>query len=101
MAHLLVTYGNNMLHILLIYLAIIIYLVMAYCFFAEWLHFFLQDEQMNLEQRLFSGVILVIASILWIIVVPFAYLELLKFHKKHKEVIDLLINQSNAKLYDD
>lgn len=91
-----------MLHTLLLYLAIIIYLVMAYCFFAEWLHFFLQDEQMNLEQRLFSGIILVIASILWIVIVPFAYLELLKFHKKHKSVIDLLlINQSNAKLYDD
>ncbi|MCV3215522.1 hypothetical protein OGM63_18720 [Plectonema radiosum NIES-515] len=90
-----------MLQTCLIYLAIIIYLVMAYCFFAEWLHFFLQDEQMNLEQRLFSGIILVIASIFWILVVPFAYLELLKFHKKHKEVIDLLINQSNTKLYDD
>lgn len=101
MVHLVVIYKSNMLHTLLTYLAIIIYLVMAYCFFAEWLDFFLQDEQMNLEQRLFSGVILVIASILWIIVVPFAYLELLKFHKKHKEVIDLLINHSKTKIYDD
>lgn len=83
---------------LLIYSAISIYLVMAYCFFVEWLSFFLQDEQMNSEQRLFSGVILVIGSILWIIVVPFAYLELLKFHKKHKQIIDLLINKSNKKI---
>jgi tellurite resistance protein TehA-like permease len=101
MVHLLVIYGSNMLHTLLTYLAIIFYLVMAYCFFTEWLHFFLQDEEMNLEQRLFSSVILVTASILWIIVVPFAYLELLKFHKKHKGVIDLLINRSHVKIYED
>lgn len=101
MAYLLKNYTNNMVYTLIMYLAIILYLVMAYCLFTEWLHFFLQDEQMNLEQRLFSSVILGIASILWIIVVPFAYLELLKFNKKHKKVIDLLINHSKIKIYED
>ncbi len=96
-----VTDGNNMLHMLLIYLPIIVYLVIAYFFFTEWLNFFLQDEEMNSEQRSFSGVILVLASILWVIVVPFAYLELLKFHKKHKQVIDLLITLSVTSICDE
>lgn len=82
---------------LLNYLAIIIYLGMAYCFLIEWLGFFLADKEMNSEQRFFSSLILVIATILWPIVVPFAYLELLKSQKKYKEVIDLVI-KSQSKL---
>ncbi len=85
---------------ILYYLAFIIYLVMTFCFFMTWLDFFLQDEEMNSAQRYYSGVLLVGASILWPIVVPFAYLELLKFHKKHKKVIDILINQSNSSIGD-
>ena len=77
----------------LIYLAILGYLAISYRFFTEWLDFFLEDEDMKSgEQRFFYGIILIIASILWPIVVPLAYLELLKFHKKHKEIINLLIN---------
>jgi hypothetical protein len=76
----------------MIYLASIVYVVMASCFFHEWLVFFLADQDMDSEQRLFSIVILVIATLLWPIVVPFAYLELLKFHKKHKNTVDLLVN---------
>jgi hypothetical protein len=90
-----------MVQIFFTYLAMLIYLVMAYRFFTEWLDFFLEDEEMNSEERYFFGIILVIASILWIIVVPLAYLELLKFHKKHKEIIDLLINLSKASISDD
>nr|WP_017318466.1 hypothetical protein [Mastigocladopsis repens] len=81
-----------MAQILFIHLSTIVYLVMAYCFFNEWLGFFLADEDIDSDQRLISIVILVIATILWPIVVPFAYWELLKFHKKHKDIIDLLIN---------
>jgi hypothetical protein len=90
-----------MMQILFIYLGIIFYLVMAYCFFTEWLDFFLEDDEMTLEQRYFFGVILVIASILWPIVVPLAYLELLKFHKKHKQIINLLMSLSKNTMYDD
>ncbi|MBD2775349.1 hypothetical protein [Iningainema tapete] len=86
---------------LVIYLAILGYLAMSYYFFSEWLEFFLADEEMNSEQRFFSSIILVVASILWPIVVPFAYLELLKFHKKHKEVIDLLVNLSRCQVLDE
>ncbi len=74
---------------------------MACCFFFQWLGFFIDDKEMNAAQRYFSIVVLVVATILWPVIVPFAYLELLKFHKKHKQVIDLLISLSDAKLCDE
>lgn len=90
-----------MIETVLTNLAIVFYLVMACCFFIQWLGFFIDDKEMNSAQRHFSIVILVIATILWPLIVPLAYLELLKFHKKHKQVIDLLINVSDAKLCDE
>lgn len=82
-------------------LAIVFYLIMACCFFLQWLGFFIDDKEMTSTQRYFSILILILATILWPLIVPLAYLELLKFHKKHKQVIDLLINLSDAKLCDD
>ena len=82
-------------------LAIIFYLIMACCFFMQWLGFFIDDKEMTSTQRYLSVLILILATILWPLIVPLAYLELLKFHKKHKQVIDLLINVSDAKLCDD
>ncbi|MGD1913519.1 MAG: hypothetical protein ACFB2X_22570 [Rivularia sp. (in: cyanobacteria)] len=90
-----------MIHKLLTNLAIVFYLVMACCFFIQWLGFFIDDKEMNSAQRYFSIVVLVVATILWPLIVPLAYLELLKFHRKHKPVIDLLINVSDAKLCDE
>jgi hypothetical protein len=87
---------------LIIYLGILSYMIISYRFFSEWLEFFLEDEEMNaLDQRFFYGVILIVSAILWPVVVPFAYLELLRFHKRHKAVIDLLINMSRNKAFDD
>ena len=74
---------------------------MACCFFMQWLGFFIDDKEMTSTQRYLSVLILILATILWPLIVPLAYLELLKFHKKHKQVIDLLINVSDAKLCDD
>lgn len=54
------------------------YLLMASCFFNKWLKLFNQDSTMSSEDRLLSKWILVIATILWPIVVPIAYIELLK-----------------------
>ena len=82
-------------------LAIIFYLIMACCFFMQWLGFFIDDKEMTSTQRYLSVLVLILATILWPLIVPLAYLELLKFHKKHKQVIDLLINVSDAKLCDD
>ncbi|MEO0935129.1 MAG: hypothetical protein AAFY21_15705, partial [Cyanobacteria bacterium J06641_2] len=59
------------------------------------------DKEMNSTQRYFSMLILILGTILWPLIVPLAYLELLKFHRKHKQVIDLLINLSDAQLCDD
>jgi hypothetical protein len=69
----------------------IFYLLIAIIVFLEWLHFFFEDKEMSSQESWFSGIILVVATLMWPVVVPFAYLELLKFHKKHKEVIELLI----------
>ncbi|WP_336603386.1 hypothetical protein [Chlorogloeopsis fritschii] len=55
---------------------------------------------MNSVQRSFSGLILVIGSILWPLIVPFAYLELLNFNKQHKKTIDMLIKKSNSNICD-
>lgn len=82
-------------------LAIIFYLIMACCFFMQWLGFFIDDKEMTSTQRYLSVLVLILATILWPLIVPLAYLELLKFHKKHKQVIDLLINVSDAKLCDE
>ena len=90
-----------MLQTVMTNLAIVFYLIMACCFFVQWLSFFIDDKEMNSVQRYFSMVILILATILWPLIVPLAYLELLKFHKKHKQVIDLLINLSDAKLCDE
>ncbi len=90
-----------MLHLLLLSLVIIVYLVMGYYLFNEWLFFFSQDQEMSPEQRSFSRIILVVMTIFWPIVVPFAYLELLRFHKKHKKDIDLLIKSSQTKGYEE
>ena len=67
----------------------------------QWLGFFIDDKEMTSTQRYLSVLVLILATILWPLIVPLAYLELLKFHKKHKQVIDLLINVSDAKLCDE
>ncbi len=90
-----------MIQAVLTNLAIVFYLTMACCFFVQWLGFFIDDKEMNSAQRYFSMIILIIGTILWPVVVPLAYLELLKFHKKHKQVIDVLISLSDPKLCDE
>lgn len=87
---------------LIIYSVAIAYAAFSYIFFTEWLDFFLKDEEMNqMKQRFFYGVILMTATILWPIVVPLAYLELLRFHKRNRKVIDLLIDESHSKFSSD
>ncbi|MCC5647087.1 hypothetical protein LC607_30090 [Nostoc sp. CHAB 5824] len=81
-----------MLHLLLTYLGIIVYLAFAWCLFSQWLFFLMSDTEMSQEQRYFSGIILVLITIFWPLIVPFAYLELLKFHRKYNKEIDLLRN---------
>lgn len=85
-----------MWQLIFIFTFIIFYLVIAYLLFQKWLFLFLQDEEMSSNQRAYSGVILLIATIFWPIVVPFAYLELLNFQLKYRKEIHLLKNQVNT-----
>lgn len=85
----------------MLYLVLVFYILLAGLFFVRWLDFFLEDEQMSPQMRLVSTFVLVLATILWPITVPFAYLELLKFHKKNKQLINLLLDLSDSKQLDE
>ncbi|BDA68924.1 hypothetical protein RIVM261_016690 [Rivularia sp. IAM M-261] len=85
----------------MLYLLLVFYILFAGLFFVRWLDFFVEDEEMSPQMRSLSTFILVLATILWPITVPFAYLELLKFHKKNKQLINLLLDLSNSKDFDD
>ena len=53
------------------------YLFMAPFYFTSWLKLYNKDISLSAEERLLSRVFLVISTILWPLVVPIAYLELL------------------------
>ncbi|MEQ8754475.1 MAG: hypothetical protein RID09_13300 [Coleofasciculus sp. G1-WW12-02] len=53
------------------------YLVMLPILFSRWLDFMQHDDSLSSKDKFFSWVILVIATIMWPIVVPISYLELL------------------------
>ncbi|QLE58856.1 hypothetical protein FD725_27150 [Nostoc sp. TCL26-01] len=87
--------------LIFVYPIIIFYIVMAYLLCKKWIFFFLHDEEMSPSDRSISRIILAIATLLWPIVVPFAYLELLSFNIKHKKDIDLLRNPTQVGIGDD
>ena len=64
----------------------LIYLISGSYFLAIWLKFFKRDTRLSLEDRWLSLAILGVATLLWPIVVPLAYLELLSKPKKCCEV---------------
>lgn len=61
---------------------IVAYLLIGHCFFTSWLEFFHLDTTLSSKERRLSVMILVVAAIAWPIVVPLAYLELLRSSKK-------------------
>lgn len=78
----------------LVFIAVtIIYLVMACCLFTQWFDLIQQSGCMTLEQRLLSRVFLILVTIFWPLVVPFAYLELLLKTKKNREIIGIVLDQ--------
>ncbi|MEH2109070.1 hypothetical protein [Nostoc sp.] len=81
-----------MFNLLLTYVGITVYLAFAWSLLKQWLFFLIDDREMSRKQHFLSGIILVLITIFWPIVVPFAYIELLKFHRKHNKEIDLLKN---------
>ena len=59
-----------------------VYLISGSYFFTIWWKFLKQDTRLSLEDRLFSLTVLGVATLLWPIVIPLAYLELLSKQKK-------------------
>ena len=57
---------------------------MAPFYFNSWLKLFRKDTDLSSKEKLVSMVILAISTILWPIIVPIAYLELLK--QKNNEI---------------
>jgi hypothetical protein len=56
---------------------LVIYLVMGTILFTTWLKFFQRDTSLVFEDKVLSALTLVVASLLWPLVVPLAYLELI------------------------
>ncbi len=80
-----------MLQILLISLTIF-YLVIAFCVYTQWLKIMQRDVCIK-SQILVYKLFLMIATILWPIVVPLAYLELIS---KVDEPLDEISEQAQA-----
>lgn len=66
---------------------VVIYLLMARCFLNTWLQFFKKDRSFYSNESLSFRVILFIATFLWPVVVPIAYLELLKQKNNDLDVV--------------
>jgi len=64
---------------LLLITLIVFYIIIAAHFFTTWLKFLEQElRTYSSEDRYLSWVTLIVATILWPVVVPISYLELLK-----------------------
>lgn len=63
---------------------VVAYLFMAPFYFTNWLKLFRKDTNLSSNERLASMAILAISTILWPLIVPIAYLELLK--QKNNEI---------------
>lgn len=77
-------------------LGIFLYFALGFCYFNEWLDLFKLDAGMTKQQRQISVIVLLVGTLLWPVLVPFAYLELLKSQKK-RAMIEIMFNQPNPK----
>jgi uncharacterized membrane protein YdjX (TVP38/TMEM64 family) len=77
----------------------LLYFVLGFCYFNEWLDLFQIDASMTKQQRQISVIVLIVGTLLWPVLVPFAYLELLKSQKKRAR-IEIMFNQPNPKSLD-
>jgi predicted neutral ceramidase superfamily lipid hydrolase len=58
------------------------YLLIARSFFTTWLAIFQQDTQLTSEEKFLAIVILILSTVLWPVVLPLAYLELISKNPK-------------------
>ncbi|MBD1907169.1 hypothetical protein NDI37_07955 [Funiculus sociatus GB2-A5] len=56
----------------------VIYLLIATTLFTIWLDFFKRDRTWKTQERLAGFVTLVVATVFWPLVLPIAYIEILK-----------------------
>jgi uncharacterized membrane protein len=75
--------------IILVFL-VVFYLLMSTCFFTIWLKFFKEDtsRSLSLQEKCLAWVTLSIATILWPVVVPIAYLELLWAKRNNRILVE-------------
>ncbi|HAZ48324.1 MAG TPA: hypothetical protein DCZ55_28685 [Cyanobacteria bacterium UBA11371] len=66
----------------ILFFAIIYYLLIARSFFTTWLAVFQQDTQLTSQEKFLAIVILFLSTVLWPVVLPIAYLELLRKNSK-------------------
>ena len=83
----------------LLLLSIAFYSLLMPVLFVNWLRFFREDLDLSKSEKHLSMVVIAIATLLWPIVLPFAYLELLgKFQKSarttrlYKEMLETTTN---------
>lgn len=79
-----------MTKIILVFL-VVFYLLMSTCFFTIWLEFLKRDTStsLSLKKKCLAWVTLSVATILWPVVVPIAYLELLLAKRNNRILVDL------------
>jgi len=80
-------------------LGMIVYITLGFCYFKEWLDLFQIDSTMTKQQRQISVIVLFLGTLLWPLIVPFAYLELLKSQKK-KSMIEIIFDQPNSSSFE-
>ncbi|MDX2098520.1 MAG: hypothetical protein SFW36_12150 [Leptolyngbyaceae cyanobacterium bins.59] len=64
-----------------------IYVLLAPRFFAQWQWLFQQDTNLSAEDQQTSKIMVILATLCWPIVVPFAYLELLNKVRQNRVVL--------------
>jgi hypothetical protein len=60
----------------------VIYLLIAATLFTIWLEFFKRDRSWNTQERFSSFITLAVATVFWPLVLPIAYIEVLKTKEK-------------------
>jgi hypothetical protein len=69
-------------------LLIAAYALIGIRLFNSWFKFLLQDDELSFQWRCISVGIIIFASVLWVVVVPIAYLELLNKIQNSKAIAE-------------
>lgn len=73
---------------ILLLLLVAFYTYISIRLFSSWMRFLLSDTDLTLGWTYLSVVIIITASLFWPLIVPFAYLELLRKIQQSKEAIE-------------